>query len=1391
METLSKFFTGKNGTIYFLCLFSLTSACLFAQSEQFRFKQLDLKDGLSHPDIATIYKDSRGFVWLGTASGLNRFDGYSIKSFVNDPLDTTSLPNYYVYNIFETPERMLACMTSIGLTLYDPESETFNRHPKAFFEKYGTSDRLFKIVQDTDGSYWFVERDKLIKYHPRQDGYIVIENNAADPLSITKEEITDFCIDKNRNYWLIHANGKVERIQIHNKKGVVAERITVPDDAGILRAYRILADSDGDLWLYGAGASNRVFVYDVKKKKLIEKSVALRLNANFVTGMLEDENGLMWIGTDHGGIILLDKRTGAVRYLFHADGDQTSLAANSITYLYKDDQGVVWIGTYKRGVSYYHPNIYQFDIYKHYATDPHSLPFEDINRFEEDKKGNLWIGTNGGGLLYFDRQKGTFRQYLHEPANKNSLSGNVVVSLCLDADDNLWIGTYKDGLNKFDGKNFTRFTHTPGDTTSLPSVDVWEIFEDSQKRIWIGTTDAGAALFDKKMEKFHRIKLWGPNGMQSNTVEAINEDRYGNIWFGTFSGIDVLSVKDQTFSHFEYSSKPNSLSSNVILDIMKDSKGRMWIGTSNGLNLFDESTKGFSAFKENNRRDNAVLTIQEDNIGDIWISALHGLSKITLAAGSLQGASVKHYTELDGLQGRQFNSNASFKTHRGELIFGGPTGFNIFRGNQQGKDFLIDKVIFSDLELYEKRVDIGEKIEGATILNKSISEIGKITLPYNKNFFSLKLSALNYLNPERDQYIYQLEGLNEDWLPVDSKNHEIIFNSLNPGNYLLRVRALNGDGVPSKNDAILVITIQPPFWKSRVAFILYGLIVVVVLFFTRKIIQQREQMKFSIEQERREMQRLHELDMLKVKFFTNVSHEFRTPLTLILTPVERLIKKAKDPEQLAQFQLVLRNGKRLMNLVNQLLDFKKLEVHEIQFSPSQGDVIAFIKDTVFSFSDLAEKKNIKLSFDSVVNGYEISFDHDKLEKILFNLLSNAFKFTLENGSVTVTVDILREANEQLIQIDVSDTGIGIPKDKLDKIFEPFFQSDIPRSIVNQGSGIGLAITKEFVRIHGGHIQVKSEVGVGSSFTVMLPLRESEEASAHKEEVNITDSHDNETMVLHEVDGVVNSEKLPAKTEKKSLLLIDDNDDFRFYLRDNLKFSYTIHEAGNGKDGWGLVLSLQPDLIVSDIAMPEMDGIELCIKIKSDERVSHIPVILLTARSNEDQRIEGLKAGADDYITKPFNFEVLEARINNLLCQREKFQKAFRKTLDIKSSELQITPLDVKFMEKAIKIVEANISSPSFSIQDLGMELGISRAYVFKKILALSGKTPLEFIRTIRLQHAAQLLERSQLSVREVAYKVGFNTPKYFTKYFKEQYGVLPSDYVASKKQEDENPESPK
>jgi signal transduction histidine kinase/DNA-binding response OmpR family regulator len=726
------------------------------------------------------------------------------------------------------------------------------------------------------------------------------------------------------------------------------------------------------------------------------------------------------------------------------------------------------------------------------------------------------------------------------------------------------------------------------------------------------------------------------------------------------------------------------------------------------------------------------------------------------------------------LQGKQFNENAALRTRKGELIFAGAYGFNIFRPEDITVNTTKPEIVLTDLQLLNKSVGINEAINGHVILDRSISESKSIVLNHSENVFSLEFAALNYFHPGKCQYRYKLENFNKDWVTTDGKSRKVTYTNLDPGNYTFRVIASNNDGIWNDKGISINIEVLPPFWKTKLAVAIYIIFILGGLFITRKLIQQRERMKFAIEQERQEANRMHELDMMKIRFFTNVSHEFRTPLTLILTPVEKLLKQAKEADQQNQFQLIQRNAKRLLNLVNQLLDFRKMEVQEIKLSPSEGDIIKFIRETVFSFSDLSEKKDIKLEFNSSLSTFETLFDADKLEKILFNLLSNAFKFTPASGAVSVSVGLVDRQQDKWLEIKVKDTGIGIPADKQDKIFERFFQHDLPTSMVNQGSGIGLSITKEFVRIHGGTISVDSEVEKGSTFTVLLPVKDvtSHEPAITEEFVQVHGPALAESL---------NGQETVAGGKLPTLLLVEDNEDFRFYLKDNLKSHYNIIEARNGKEGWSRVVGDLPDLVVSDVMMPQMNGMELSRKIKHDPRVSHIPVILLTARTAEEQKMEGFDAGADDYITKPFNFEILQSRIRNLIHQRELFHKDFRKQFEIKASDVNITSLDEKLIQNAIKHVELNISNPDFSVEDLSRELGMSRVHLYKKLLALTGKSPLEFIRTIRLQQAAQLLEKSQLTVSEVAYKVGFNNPKYFTKYFKEEYKVLPSAYASDKR----------
>jgi signal transduction histidine kinase/ligand-binding sensor domain-containing protein/DNA-binding response OmpR family regulator len=1360
---------------------SLLVGCLFLFCVPFSLSAQDYRfthvNALSTNNVKCIFKDKTGFLWVGTQSGLNRFDGNSIKLFRNDPSDSTTVLDNSIENLFETPDGRIGVMTPSGTCLYDPEYERFTSDLSSLNSFNVLPKTLTNVVEDREGNHWFMVREVgLVRYNEEKKHSLLLKHDPADTTTIASNIVTSIVQHPDGSYWVAHFNGTIEKVVVTSSGHKVVYR-----DYFLYKQHQIkkkffkcqlFIDNDGDLWLYINNDDFGVHFFDLKNNRTRHfgrNTATAKLSSDLVSKIVQDTRGLLWVATDHGGINLIDKKSFSIRYLSHNPENKSSLVQNSITSLYKDKEGVIWVGTSKKGLSFYHQNIIRFPLYNRYS-EPVGLPYEDINRFVEDDKGNIWIGSNGGGLIYFNRESGNFTSFKHDPRDPNSLSSDVIVSLCFDHEKKLWIGTFYGGLNCYDGKTFTHYSHDPSDPTSLSDQSVWEIFEDSDKDLWIGTLDGGLNLFNRKTRKFTRFPI-GTNAITSPYVSALNGDAGGNIWIGSTDGIDVLNKSLRTFKHFpSIKNNPATLLNDDIQDIKMDSKGRIWIGTRGGLSIFNRKANTFRTFTDKDGLpDNSVLTILEDEQGDLWLGTANGISHAKVGSDiDSPDLEFKNYSDADGLQGMEFNEDAALRTSKNELIFGGVNGFNIFKPDQLGYNVNKHTVIFLDFQLFNKSVKPGEIIDGEILLSKSIVRSPDIVLPASKNVFSIEFSTLNFFQPEKNIYKYKLEGFNKDWLFADNKSRKVTFTNLDAGDYTFSVMEANNDGIWSDHPATLHIKVLPPFWKSKFAFALYILLFVLALLLARKVIQQREEMKYAIMQERQEALRMHELDIMKIRFFTNVSHEFRTPISLILSPIEKLLKQSIDPEeQKKHFDLIQRNAKRLLNLVNQLLDFRKLEVHEIKFQPSEGDIVKFIRETVYSFSDLSEKKEVKLEFQTSRDSLETVFDQDKLEKILFNLLSNAFKFTQSQGRVSVSIDLKEASNGKLIVISVSDTGIGIPLDKQGRIFDRFFQNDLPKSMVNQGSGIGLSITKEFVKIHGGEITVSSEPEKGSCFTVSLPVKEIQISA--------------ERRVEQSAQG---EEQTPAESPRDAkplVLLVEDNEDLRFYLKDNLNRVYNILEAKSGEEAWKKIVSNFPDLIVSDVMMPGMNGLELCHKVKSDWRVSHIPVILLTARTTDEQRIEGLESGADDYINKPFNFEILESRIRNLIQQREKLHKALSQNASIKASELKITPLDEQFIKGATQHVEKNISNAEYSVEDLCSELGLSRSLFFRKMMALTGKSPLEFIRTIRMQQAAQLLEKSQLTVAEVAYQVGFNNPKYFAKYFKEIYHVLPSAYAAGKR----------
>lgn len=1370
--------------LLFLFCISMLPGLVSGQSDQLRFLKLDVKNGLSNNHPTCFLLDSHGFMWVGTNAGLNRYDGYEFKVFKNDPADSTSLRSNSIRSLWEGPEGKIWAGSNTENSVYDPLTEKFASDTQTELKKLGIPAGFIRTIhKDKIGQYWFAQaKNGLFVVPPGSGGKTIhLRHSAQDPRSIASNEISAISDSPDKHLWIIHRNGILEKINPKTRKVIWRSDYLAKKHQNRSLNYGITVDSDGELWLYAIRENLGIYRFnptDLSFSFYNKTNGSPRLNSDIIQGVVQDNQGRMWIGVDHGGINLLDKKSKTISYILPDDDDRNAISQNTFNAIYRDHSGVIWVGTYKDGVNYYHEDIFPFPLFKHKRADPTSLPYNDLNRFLEDQKGNIWMGSNGGGLIYFDRQKNTYKQYLNNPADPNSLGANVIISLFLDKKNVLWIGTYFGGLTSFDGTRFTTYRHNPADPASLSHHSVWEIKEDSRGNLWIGTLDGGLELFDRSTGKFAHFPARAANSVHDAYISEITEDNRGNLWIGTSFGVDVRDAVSGKFTNYHYEpNAPGSISNNIVHAIIQDSKNRIWVGTQDGLNLFDPLKKQFRIFKQaQGLPHNSILSVIEDDSGDLWIATPYGLARTQLTE-TKTGLQVQfiNYDESDGLQGSEFTENAALKTRSGELFFGGARGYNRFRPEEILPKAIFRKVVLSSFSVFNKKLNAHDQLEGdRAILSKAISETEKIVLPHSANIFALDFTVLDFFHPQKIRYQYKLEGFNDDWVHASSTSRTASYTNLDPGTYVFRVKASNENGGWNSDETTLEIQILPPWWNAPVARLSYLLLFIFALYLAGKTIRKKERERYLIEQERRESRRLREMNDVKIRFFTNMSHEFRTPLSLILSPLEKILKDNPDSPLQNQMQLMQRNAKRLLNLVNQLLDFRKLEVSGIKFSPTEGDIIHFIREATFSFTDISQKKQISLSFKSSMDSLNTSFDEDKLEKILFNLLSNAFKFTPENGEVSVEIasaQLPHSGDKSWLEISVCDTGIGIPEEKQERVFESFFQNDLPAGLLNQGSGIGLSITKEFVSLHGGAISVKSQPGEGSCFKVMLPVQKAQNAT-----LSIL-----ETAPAPVTPPVQVSERSQHDSGLPVLLLVEDNEDFLFYLKDNLKELYHIIEAKNGSEGWTRATAVIPDLIVTDVTMPEMDGMELVRRLKNDERTQHIPLVLLTAGTSPDQHLAGYELGIHDYIEKPFNFEILQFRLSNILKQQEAARKTFSQQIAIKGRDIAISSRDENLVRQVIAIVEENIGNAEFSVEALSREVGMSRIHLYRKLNAISGKTPVEFIRSIRMERAARLLEQSQLTISEIAYQVGFNNPKYFARQFKDEFGELPSVYLSRNK----------
>jgi len=1345
---------------------------VFALPPSYSFLRIKNSDGLVNNQTTCIFKDSRGFMWFGTSSGLSRFDGSNFKNYIHIEEDSTSLIDNFIQNIQEDATGNLWIKTRWYYTIYDFKNEAFIKF-NHFLQKKGINEPIEDVYIDKNKKIWYKTQGyKHFQYFDTNKRKLIdpFSNGSVDDI-----ELADFYHD-GKNYYNIYTSGIIECFNGNNFNLMFRNKDLQGKLGNDSVSTLIFVDKESDIWVYGA--KNGIYLYQTNTKRwqhFTTETTDLQLSNNITTKIAQDKNGNIWIGTDHGGLDIINKYTKTVQPLYYKPDVPNSISQNSITDIFVDNIGIIWIGTYKEGICYYHESIYKFAHYQNFISDKNSLPYNDVNCFAEDANGNLWIGTNGGGLIYFDRAKNTFTTFKHEASNPNSLSNNVIVNILIDNTGLLWIGTYTGGLSVFDGKKFKNFTVSNQDKNGLKSNSIWTLVQDKNNRIWMGTLGGGISVYDKENEAFITIPNQGGIQLPTDFVSHIHLLRSGDLFIGTAKGIVFYNMKENRFCYnlLKNSDKPFNISNDNVLDVFEDSRGLLWVGTREGLSVLNPQTDFVKLFKKKDGLAEDIFNcIQEDDYGALWLSKSSGLSQLIVKQQDGEYLfSINNFTESDGLQGREFNVNASCKTRNGELIFGGPNGFNLFQPQDIKQDTISPKIVLTDFQIFNQSIKAGEWVEKKVILQNSITVTKKIKIKHSLNVFSIEFAALNTFNNEKIRYRYILEGFNEKWIDADDNVRKVTYTNLNSGTYIFKVQASNTDGVWNEEYASLQIVILPPLYKTSFAYILYISLFIGGLIYFRYTMLNKERAKFNIEQERLQAKRNHELDEVKFRFLTNVSHEFRTPLTLILTPLDKLLKTIKEPSDQKLLKIIERNAQQLLNLVNQLLDFRKLELYGLRFNPSFGDIISFLTEVCDNFTESFQRKNINFEFVSTIKSLNCQFDHEKIQRIVMNLLSNALKFTPEKGSVSLTFEVVSDApNKQTMQIKVIDSGLGIKENEREKIFERFYQSKNAESLGGAGSGIGLNLAREMVLLHNGTISVESQLGKGSVFTVSLPIIHEEAVSKEEKAITL-------------VQQTIEHEEIEAEIEKygqrQSVVLVEDNIDFRTFMKDTLQERYTVYEAGNGQDGYELIHKKLPDLIISDIMMPGTDGLAMCSQLKSDLRTSHIPLIMLTARTADEDKIKGLEIGADDYITKPFKMDLLLLRIQNLMDKRSEMQKQFQKKMEINPSEIEISSIDEKLINKALALVEKNIADADFSVEDLSRELGMSRVYLYKKLMAITGKSPIEFIRIIRLKRGEQLLIKSQKTISEIAYEVGFNNPRYFSKYFKEEYGMLPSEYVNS------------
>lgn len=1143
------------------------------------------------------------------------------------------------------------------------------------------------------------------------------------------------------------------------------------------RVHHVFEDSMGNVWV---ATSKGLLYYNRKENTFHRLSVDSEGIQYPYLSVIENANQEILVGVQNKGLYSVELRrlskSQPEKAPFEPIGrDQDyQIREQSVQALFLDRDENIWLGTHGDGLFMLSSMQDRFIRFQQKREKPIGDRNVSYYGMTLDSDGNLWLGTDGAGIYKTSRTGKLLKHYSasHAPGR---LKDNAILSAYTDRENRLWFGSYSKGLFRYtpESDSFIHYPANPADSASLKSNDVRVIYQDRKLNLWVGTNGGGLSLFNPKEEHFSSIVF--KNGNFIDDIRSIVEDKQGNLWIGGYGGgLNYFNVQTRSLTKVLNSeNNQNILSNNVVFSLFLDKKERLWIGTEgDGLLIYDTQNESTQVFNESNGLANSTIyAIQEDGHGKIWLSTNKGVSKVDPF-----DFSIHNFDESDGLQPGSFNAGAVVYDPKLQfMVFGGTEGWNLFY--PQEIETLSDyrpEVLITGLQLFAKRPN---QADNWSRLDKDLSEYNEITLKPNLSF-SIHYVALNFTYPKEGTFAYMLEGLDRDWVYVKDQQ-QATYRYLDPGTYTFKVKASNQDLQWTEDYKSLRIKILPPWYKTGWAYLIY---VVLLCLATRSYIQHKvkqRRLKYKLKVSQLKALKEKELHEKMLSFFTNISHEFRSPLTLIISPVKELLSDKKAKEVQHTMNVVYRNSKRLLNLVDQLLWFgKEKEVEEI-LVVKQINLSSLCKEVFLCYLHEAKNKDIQYQFLGGEESVEIYGDPDKLEIALFNLLSNAFKFTPEGGSIRLEIETL---DEQVL-LRVSDTGLGIPKDIGDRVFDRFYQGRANQQNGQVGFGIGLYLVKSIVHRHGAKLNYHSRIGKGTEFEISF-----KKGNLHFDSQLFVEPSQKEVFLqekpledfsypLVPVQGDSSLMQSELSTDKLTLLVIDDHLDIRKYIASIFIKNFNVIEADNGKQGFELIKAYLPDVVISDVMMPGLNGIELCQKVKSDEGLNHISVILLTASSSSEIKFQGIELGADDYIHKPFDKNLLHARVMGILKSRNNLQRYFYNEITLKPNYLKISSEDKAFLDRCLQIVEENLEKTSFGVKDLMEEFCMSRSSLYYKIKSLSGQSPNEFIRFIRLRKAAQLLISSEATIYEISAKVGMKDPKYFREQFRKVFEMNPSEFI--------------